>query len=1035
MHRRAAGQGKRRAWTLLLHLACGAILLGLPLTARSQTPDSTPFLRVETGVHQSVINRTILLPDGLAVATVSDDKSARIWSVNGLKPLGIIRPPMGLGDDGALTAEAVSGHRLVLGGRIRFNGQFAVQFYRLPDLKFIGHLSDLPAPVSALKFSQDGHTLAIGLVGGRGLAFYDMTNGKLIDADNAYGGQVQWIDTDSNGRTVATGEDGRIRLYGPSHAKLVPDVVLPNGADAYAAVFSPDGRFIAAGVQNSPTVWLLDAATLHPVRSFVGAPQRTGGFNVVAFTPDGQSLLGAGTYKASATSPRLMRRWALDGHGATEFAVGGDTVTDLVALPQATVVSDAIPTLAELDNNGGVIAARTSNQMNFRDAGIAGFAVSADGATVELPLAGNEPVLFDVAHRALLLPSQGPTMSRPIQVGLAVQITQWRNTKTPMLNGQPVTLEKDEESLSAATALNGSGAAIGTNFFVRYVRRDGSLWKASVPAPAWAVNVSPNGRLVIAGLGDGTVRWYDAATGNELLIFYLDPSSRQWVLSTPEGFFDHDQASPGRTDGRNLVGYRINEGETSRFVEVGQFYPVYYRPDLVGLALRTDPAARQAISNARENKGTPRAVIDRGLPASITLLDACGRPADSNASVCNRASDTTSPPDHPGFRLATTNSTLLVRFHLSNPGGQPGRAAIFRDAAAISPALFTADEDDHNLTQVAAIPLGDGENKIRLLPVSSNGEVEGSDAAAIEFKVWHTPIPKAGVAASGSKADPPRRALYLLSVGVSKFAQPELDLDNASNDARAVAVLMGTPDPPLYDDAKVVTLLDEQATVTKISAALKSIADQAKPDDLVVIFFAGHGQEVDGRYYFAPADLGTRNADLYKRALAGGVSGTAAIDELFRTEGLGPSQLLPLVQALTATRVAVVLDTCYSGSLASQDAVIQRDANTTVTNALGHATGRFVLSSATTLALDSSNTSAEIPQDGHGHGLFTSFLLEALAGRGDVARSGLVDIVQLATFTIANVKKATASLPRKQEPTFFFAGNDFFAVHTDVLSQ
>ena len=160
----------------------------------------------------------------------------------------------------------------------------------------------------------------------------------------------------------------------------------------------------------------------------------------------------------------------------------------------------------------------------------------------------------------------------------------------------------------------------------------------------------------------------------------------------------------------------------------------------------------------------------------------------------------------------------------------------------------------------------------------------------------------------------------------------------------------------------------------------------------------------------------------------------AAIDRLFRTEGLGPEQLLPLIQAMKAARVAVVLDTCYSASLAIQDAVFQRDVNTTVTNALGHATGRFVLSSATTLALDSSSGVTQIPQDGKGHGLFTAYLLEALAGRADVLHIGQVDVVQLANYTIANVKKATASLTRKQEPTFYFSGNDFFAIRTDTLA-
>ena len=1046
--------------TVLIPVAAilGALLAAVGVRAQVLAP--VPYLRVETGTHQAVINGLAMLAGGDAVVSVSDDKTARIWDTRTLRPLGVIRPPIGPGDDGALDAVATAGPLIAVGGRIRYADGFAVQFYRFPELRLIGHRSGLPAPVSALRFSADGRTLAIGMVAGRGLAFMDMHDGTLAKTDAAYGGQVQWIDTDAQGRTVASGEDGRIRLYGPDHGKIGPDSVLPNGARPYAVAFSPDGKLIAAGVQNDPTVWLLDAATLRRVRALSGAPGLGGGFNVVAFTPDGAAVLGAGTYKAGTAGARKVRRWRLDGVAASEFDAGDETVTDLLPMADALLFSDAKPVLTLLDPAGHALATQGAQHLDFRDAGLTGFAVSADGTAILLPTGGADPLVFDARQRTLAPRSASPGLTLPSDHGPGQTLTSWRNSAGPRLNGKAVALEQDERSLSAAAAPDGSGTTLGTNFFVRFQRRDGQAWQTVAPAPAWAVNVSADGQWVLAGLGDGTVRWYDSASGRERLALFLAPATGSaedaaaphWVLSTPEGFFDHDQAAPGQADGRGLIGFRFNdpEAQVSRYVEVGQLYPLFYRPDLVGLSIRPDPTAQQAIQNANEQHGSVTTVLNRGLPPAIVLLDACGRPPDGAPSGCppERGLDTPNPPAHPGMRLATRADAVVVRFRLDNPGGQPGRAVITRNAAIISPGLVTAAEDAHSRTQEALIRLGLGPNRIRLLPVSANGEVEGSDAQAVELTVWHdlpppppAPAPVAVIgpvppAPAPAAAPPPAtgRTLYLLSVGVSQFSHSELNLDNASNDARAIAALMDTADPKVYDRPVSTTLLDAQATIPAITAALRGIADAARPDDLVVLFFAGHGQEVDGRYYFAPADLGTHNPELFERALAGGANGPAAIDQLFRTEGLGPDQLLPLIQAMQATHIAVLLDTCYSASLATQDAVLQRDVNTTVTNGIGHATGRFVLSSATTLALDSSGVSGDIPQDGKGHGLFTAYLLEALEGRADLAHEGLVNVVQLAQYTIAGVKRATATLKQKQEPMFFFAGNDFFVLRSDGLT-
>ena len=54
-------------------------------------------------------------------------------------------------------------------------------------------------------------------------------------------------------------------------------------------------------------------------------------------------------------------------------------------------------------------------------------------------------------------------------------------------------------------------------------------------------------RIVVAAHGDGTIRWYRADDGRELLALQEllnkgEPSKSNWVLWTPEGFYE---ATPG----------------------------------------------------------------------------------------------------------------------------------------------------------------------------------------------------------------------------------------------------------------------------------------------------------------------------------------------------------------------------------------------------------------------------------------------------------------------------------------------------------
>ena len=116
----------------------------------------------------------------------------------------------------------------------------------------------------------------------------------------------------------------------------------------------------------------------------------------------------------------------------------------------------------------------------------------------------------------------------------------WKNT-APKLNGQPIKLNQYETSRSLALFPDAEGQAatfvLGTEWLLRAFDRDGQeTWQQLVPGVVWAVNVSQDGRWVVAAYGDGTIRWYRASDGVEQLAFYPHPDKKRWVLWTPNGY-------------------------------------------------------------------------------------------------------------------------------------------------------------------------------------------------------------------------------------------------------------------------------------------------------------------------------------------------------------------------------------------------------------------------------------------------------------------------------------------------------------------
>lgn len=86
-----------------------------------------------------------------------------------------------------------------------------------------------------------------------------------------------------------------------------------------------------------------------------------------------------------------------------------------------------------------------------------------------------------------------------------------------------------------------------------------------------------------------------------------------------------------------------------------------------------------------------------------------------------------------------------------------------------------------------------------------------------------------------SKAD-----VYLVSVGIADYPGTRNDLHRTTNDAIDIYNLYKG-----NSHAHARLLIDKQATLVNIESTMKDLYKHAKPEDIVVFFFSGHGTNGD----------------------------------------------------------------------------------------------------------------------------------------------------------------------------------------------
>ena len=425
-------------------------------------------------------------------------------------------------------------------------------------------------------------------------------------------------------------------------------------------------------------------------------------------------------------------------------------------------------------------------------------------------------------------------------------------------------------------------------------------------------------------------------------------SEDAWVAATPAGFF------AGTERFARSMYVRIG----AQVLALDQFYGSLYRPDLVRERLIGDPEGRYAEAASRMNA---LRLATEGPPPSVEIL-------------------------WPKTGHMTNDRNLRVAVRLTDEGGGIGKVEWRVNGMTVG-----VDGGKRGLAAVRP----DAERMLALLPGRNRIEVSAYNAAG-----GIASIPAAvDVNFEGLVGDP---RLFVLAVGVEDYRDRSLRLRFAVDDVDALTGELGERSADLFETVFVESLLDADVTMERLTAAFASLQDRVRPEDVFVLFLAGHGVTVDGRYYFLPVDFRYHN------------------EGSFRESAIGQDDLQGWLSSILASKSMVLLDTCNSGSYVEAQQLSRGMAEKTALDKLIRATGRATISA---------SSASEVALEGvDGHGVLTYALLKGLEDGDRKAgnRDGWVSTLELTAFVADAVPDLTmAHFGYEQVPQFNLHGMDF----------
>jgi len=865
----------------------------------------TPMLTLNTEMHTAKIGRLSTDKLGKYVLTCSIDKTAKLWNATTGSLIKTLRIPIDEGNEGMINACALSpdGKLAVLGGYTGKTGMNKnVYLYDIATNTMLQRITGLTNVITDIEFSQDGNYVVVNLAGEQGIKVYQVsgTTLTLFKSLTDYGAATYNSAFDNTGRLATASWDGNIRIYNSSF-ELVKTFKTTNGVKPFAVAFSPDGTLLAVGYKDTYKIEVRDSKTLELLYEpdITGASTVANRLEMVTFSYDGLYLLAGGSYSSYVNGSYWfqIRVWKNKGKGKGTYIdcpAGDNSIMDIKPMPDNSFVySGSNPDFGRIKIDGTKVYYKAAETNVYSSKDVSHLKINDYGTEIGVTSSGKTAISFSVDDRKLsspvsfTIPSE---MKSYVDSYSGVTVTDWNSSYSPKINSKAITFfDTNEKNESVDISKDAKKIVLGTGWNVYCCDASGTkLWAAPVQGTAYCVNISGNDKVVIAGLGDGTVRWYSMADGTLLLTLYLNPDNSRWVLWTKSGYYD---CSVGAED---LIGWHLNNtaDKEASYYPASKFRDVYYRTDVVAKILQTlDEAKAIELANTESNKKTVVKDITKMLPPTVTIV---------------------SPDD--GY--VSSSNTISVKYSVNSPNNKPITSVkVLVDGRATETNRGFVEVYDTEATTNVTIP---SENcKISVI---AENEFGFSEAAIVNI-VW-----SGKTVAVTDVADILKPNLYVLAVGVSKYDKPNYILNYAAKDAKDFSEKIALQKGGLYNIVTVKLLTDADATKDNILDGLDWIQKQTTSRDVAMIFIAGHGtNDATGVFYYLPVNA---DVDYMKRSC------------------LMFSDIQTTVSAI-AGKVILFIDACHSGNVFGSAVTRAVDINSFVNELSSAENGAVVFTSST----------------------------------------------------------------------------------------
>ncbi|MBC7744081.1 MAG: caspase family protein, partial [Flavobacterium sp.] len=438
-----------------------------------------------------------------------------------------------------------------------------------------------------------------------------------------------------------------------------------------------------------------------------------------------------------------------------------------------------------------------------------------------------------------------------------------------------------------------------------------------------SILLSPDNKFIYTISYDQTIKVLRAATGEILGTLYLFNDGNDYVFVGVDGRFD------GSDGGMKRLYYIKNRAKIS----LDLVYEKFYTPNLYQRLINGE-----VLDPIDDNiKIAPQVRIAYAEIARNLTVEEEGIPTYQNTTGAAAITVNAFAPDDTIEEIRLFHNGKIV--NLATRG------------------LFVTDNASGNETKTYTVNLLPGINNFRAVALNSQRTESKPDEIAVNYNNG-APAPNIPVVADLNKVPvsliDKNATLHLIVVGINKYQNEKMSLNYALADATAFKDEAELGAKTVITTTKTYFVTDEKANKEGIVQAFTEVQKAAKPQDVFVFYYAGHGviSQKNKEFYLVPTDV----TDLKN------------VDEALAQKGI-PSKLLQQYAIdIAAQKQVFILDACQSAG--AFEAMLAADGNQQKSLAVvARSTGTHWIA-----ASGSQQFANEFSQ--LGHGAFTYVLLQ-----------------------------------------------------------